>query len=57
MSPKGRPTNDPKTLNTRIRMSDKDVEMLEYCAKVTGKSKAEIIREGIKEVYAKISKK
>lgn len=57
MSPKGRPTNDPKTLNTRIRMSDKDVEMLEYCTKVTGKSKAEIIREGIKEVYAKIKQK
>ncbi len=57
MSPRtGRPTTDPKKHETRIRMSDEDVEILEYCAKVTGKSKADIIREGIREVYKKIKK-
>lgn len=56
MSPKGRPTNDPKTLNTRIRLSEDDVKRLEYCAKQTGFTKSEIIRQGIKEVYEKIKK-
>lgn len=56
MSPKGRPTNDPKTLSTRIRMSDEDIKRLEYCAEKTGLTKAEIIRQGIKEVYEKIRK-
>lgn len=54
MSPKGRPTNDPKTLNTRIRLSEEDIKRLEYCAEKTGLTKAEIIRQGIKEVYEKI---
>ncbi|MDE5767836.1 MAG: ribbon-helix-helix protein, CopG family [Oscillospiraceae bacterium] len=38
-------------------MSDEDVKLLEYCAKITGKSKSDIIREGIREVYAKITEK
>lgn len=54
MSPKGRPTDDPKRHDTRIRMSDEDVVMLNYCAKMTGKSKSDIIREGIREVYKKV---
>lgn len=57
MSPKGRPTDNPKKHETRIRMSDEDVKLLEYCAKATGKSKADIIREGIREVYKKINEK
>lgn len=32
MSPRsGRPTDNPKRHETRIRMSDEDVEILEYC--------------------------
>ncbi len=56
MSPKGRPTDNPKKHDTRIRMSDEDVALLEYCAKATGKSKSDIIREGIRKVYASIKK-
>lgn len=52
----GRPTDNPKIHETRIRMSDEDVEILEYCCKVTGRSRADIIREGIREVYNKITK-
>lgn len=55
MSPRtGRPTDDPKKHDTRIRMTDEDVRILEYCAKETGLTKTEIIRQGIREVYAKI---
>ncbi len=57
LSPRtGRPTDNPKKHETRIRMSDDDIEILEYCCKVTGKSRADIIREGIREVYAKLKK-
>lgn len=57
MSPRtGRPTDNPKRHETRIRMSDEDINILEYCCKITGKSKADVIRDGIREVYAKINK-
>lgn len=57
MSPRtGRPTENPKRNNTRIRMTDEDIEILEYCVKVTGMTKADVIRQGIREVYAKIKK-
>ena len=57
MSPKGRPTDDPKTLSTRIRLSDEDVQRLDYCVKATGMKKSEVIRQGIKEVYERLKNK
>lgn len=56
MPPKGRPTEDPKTLNTRIRLSDEDVKKLDYCVEVTGLKKSEIIRKGIQEIYDGLKK-
>lgn len=57
MSPKtGRPTNDPKKHETRIRMSDEDVKILEECCRLTGMTKSEVIRKGIREVYNSIKK-
>lgn len=57
MSPRiGRPTDNPKRHETRIRMSDEDVEILDYCSKIAGKSKAEVIREGIRKVYTELEK-
>lgn len=58
MSPRtGRPTIDPKKHETRIRMSDEDIKLLEECCKATGLTKAEIIRQGIREVYNKVVQK
>lgn len=58
MSPRtGRPTDDPKILNTRVRLSDDDVSMLEYCCVETGMKKSEIIRLGIRKVYEEIKNK
>lgn len=54
MAPKGRPTDDPKTLNTRIRLSEEDVQRLEFCTQKTGETKSEIIRQGIKAVYERL---
>lgn len=57
MSPRtGRPTLDPKKHETRIRMSDEDVQMLEECCKITGMTKADVIRKGIKAVYESLKK-
>lgn len=53
----GRPTTDPKNHQTRIRMSDKDVERLEFCCEKTGLNKTEVIRIGIKKVYEEIKNK
>ena len=52
MSPRtGRPTDDPKKHQTRIRMSDDELEKLEFCCKVLGLTKAEAIRRGLERVY------
>lgn len=57
MSPRtGRPTDNPKQLSTRIRLSQEDVDRLEYCAEKTGQSKADIIRQGIKSVYDRLKR-
>ena len=58
MSPRtGRPTNDPKSLNTRIRLSKTDIERLDYCVKALGMTKSEIVRQGISEMYEKAKRK
>lgn len=55
MSPRtGRPTTNPKKHETRIRMSDEDVKLLNICCEKTGMSKADVIRQGIREVYEKV---
>lgn len=51
------PSKDPKIHDTKIRMSDADISMLDYCCRVTGKKKAEIIRMGIKKVYEELKEK
>jgi len=51
------PSKDPKIHNTRIRMSDEELDMLEYCVKQTGLSKTDVIRKGIKEIYEQLKKK
>lgn len=48
----GRPTTDPKTLNTRIRLSEEDVRKLEMCSQKLNTTKADVIRMGIELVYS-----
>lgn len=55
MSPRtGRPTAEPKKHETRIRMSDEDIRILDVCCHKTGMSRAAVIRQGIREVYEKV---
>lgn len=59
MSPaNGRPpSNDPKRNDTRIRLTDSEAYKLDYCSKITGMTKADVIRKGIDMVYAEVTEK
>lgn len=46
----GRPTTSPKTNQYRIRLSDDDLKLLEFCSQKTGLSKTDVIRRGIRKV-------
>lgn len=53
----GRPTTDPKTEIIKIRLSKNDIESLIKCQEISGKSKSEIIRLGIKLAYEQLKLK
>lgn len=52
----GRPTESPKSHNTRIRLSDEDLAKLNYCKSETGMTYADIIRKGIDKIYQEVKK-
>ena len=56
MSPKGRPTDDPKTCRFEIRISEADIKKLDFCCEKTSKKRAEVIRMGIQKVFDELSK-
>lgn len=47
----GRPTDDPKTITVRTRISESDNEILEALANDLGMNKSEILRRGIEIQY------
>ena len=51
------PSDDPKHNQYRVRLTDDELKMLEFCQSETGKSKAAIIREGIEKVYQELIQK
>lgn len=53
----GRPKSDnPKNIQTRVRMTKEEALMLQECADFFEKPKSEIIVTGIRKVYADIKK-
>lgn len=52
MSPRtGRPpSKNPRNINLKIRLNDYENELLEECVKISGKTKTEIITEGVYEI-------
>lgn len=50
------PSENPKNKGYRIRMADGEIERLDYCCKVLGLTKAEVIRQGIDVMYKKAQK-
>jgi len=59
MSPRtGRPPSDnPKRNDTRIRMTDDEIFMLNYCCEILNLTKTEVISRGIKKMYTEAQKK
>lgn len=51
------PSKEPKEHQKRIRMSDEDVEILEYCCQKTEMTQSDVIRLGIRKVYAELKEK
>ncbi len=56
MSPRtGRPpSGNASKEKVETRMSKDELAKLDYCCKMTGKSRSEIIREGIDEMYLRL---
>lgn len=52
----GRPTDNPRNIQTRIRLNKDESKMLEYCAKTLKTSKTDVIVEGIRMVYTNLKK-
>ena len=52
----GRPTDDPKNRNFRIRMTDTDMDRLDYCSRETGLTRAAVIRQSVKRFYEELKK-
>lgn len=47
----GRPKSvNPKDIQLKIRIDAETARLLDYCAKVTGKTKSDIVRLGIEKV-------
>ncbi len=58
MSPRtGRPTDNPKRNQTKIRMTDDEVAKLNYCSEKLGLTKTAVINLGIDKVYAELKGK
>lgn len=55
MKKRGRPSENPKHGQYRLRLSSKDIERLDYLVVQTGKTVADILRSGI-EIQYKIAK-
>lgn len=54
MSPRtGRPTDNPKMKRLEIRMSDDEYRILDYCCRILGWTKSDVLREGLRKVYIK----
>ena len=55
MSPKrGRPTSEPKDKFLKLRVSQKDLDKLNYVAEKTNTTKTDVIRKGINLQYEEL---
>lgn len=54
---KGRPVSEnPKDYMLRVRLDQETLSQLDECCEIQGKSRSEIVREGIQEQYGKLKK-
>lgn len=58
MSPRtGRPTENPKMSEIKIRATKEDREKLLYCCKKTGMTQYQVVMQGIDKVYKELKEK
>lgn len=50
----GRPTNNPKKSEIKIRATEDDRKKLLYCCQKTGMTQYEVVMQGIEKVYNEI---
>ena len=51
------PSKDPKGHRESFRMSDSDIEKLNFCISKTGLKKVDVVRMGIDKVYKELKEK
>jgi uncharacterized protein (DUF1778 family) len=57
MSPRtGRPTDNPKHEEIKIRATKEDKKLLKECCEILHQTQYEVVMSGIKKVYAEIKK-
>lgn len=57
MSPQmGRPTDNPKTEEIKVRATKQDKELLKECCEKLNQTQYDVVMNGIKKVYAEIKK-
>lgn len=57
MSPhKGRPTNNPKTEEIKVRATKEDKKLLKECCEKLNQTQYDVVMNGIKKVHAEIKK-
>ena len=56
LSPKtGTPISiNPRQMRVETKMTIDELEKLDYCCKISGKTRSEIVREGIDNTYTKL---
>ncbi len=47
---------DPATNQLKVKLTQEELTMLNKCVKLTGKTKSDVVREGIEEVFKKYQK-
>lgn len=57
MSPRtGRPTNNPKTEQIKVRATKEDKALLDECCEKLEQTQYEVVMSGIRKVHAEIKK-
>ncbi len=52
----GRPTDNLKNKRLEIRISEKDLNVLNECSDILGKSRANVIVDSVKKTYEELRK-
>jgi hypothetical protein len=49
----GRPTDEPRIYERKIRFSEEDIMKIDFCCEIFKLKKSEVIRLGVNELYEK----